>query len=60
MDGNGSIFSLDFAIVVHDRLNTWIKFLRDLHQHVVCVCQGITLIFDIHHCILESVTIERN
>ncbi|XP_047253031.1 uncharacterized protein LOC124887418 [Capsicum annuum] len=59
-DGNGSIFPLAFAVVENESLNTWTKFLHDLHEHVVCGRQGITWISDKHHGILESVSIERN
>ncbi|KAF3668873.1 hypothetical protein FXO37_09304 [Capsicum annuum] len=59
-DGNGSIFSLAFAITANKSFDTWTKFLSDLHQHVVCSRQGITLIADRHHGILESVSAERN
>ncbi|KAF3621336.1 hypothetical protein FXO37_32864 [Capsicum annuum] len=51
-DDNGSIFPLVFAIAANESLDTWTKFLGNLHQHVVCGCQGVTLISDRHHDIL--------
>ncbi|KAF3674103.1 putative aspartic proteinase nepenthesin-2-like [Capsicum annuum] len=59
-DGNGSIFPLAFAIVANESLDTWTKFLHDLHLHVMCGRQGITLISDRHHGILGSVSTERH
>ncbi|PHU14192.1 hypothetical protein BC332_15397 [Capsicum chinense] len=41
-DGNGSIFSLAFAIAANKSFDTWTKFLSDLHQHVVCGRQAAT------------------
>ncbi|KAF3673870.1 putative aspartic proteinase nepenthesin-2-like [Capsicum annuum] len=59
-DGNGSIFPLAFAISTNESLDTWTKFLSDLHQHVVRGRQGITLISDRHHDILKSVSTGHN
>ncbi|XP_047261770.1 uncharacterized protein LOC124895377 [Capsicum annuum] len=59
-DGNGFIFPLAFVVVANDSLDTWTKFLYDLHEYVVCDRQGITLISDRHHGILGSVSIEHN
>ncbi|XP_016552949.2 uncharacterized protein LOC107852432 [Capsicum annuum] len=59
-DGNGSIFLLAFAIAANENFDTWTKFLSDLHRHVVCGRQSITLICDRNHGILGSVYAERN
>ncbi|XP_047267420.1 uncharacterized protein LOC124897876 [Capsicum annuum] len=48
------------AVAAHESLDTWTKFLSDLHQHVMRGRQGITLISDRHHDILGSVSTEHN